>query len=168
MAFWAGKSKTLLRIKLLEYRAFEGLKQNRAFYKHNKLVLDHKMRQFKDNLKRKAFLGWEKQYKEWKIVKNREDFDRSVKLELQHICAQYNKEIETLRDKLQEANAIVENEHRTKAMMQENLKKVFMRGVCALNFEAMNLLNPSDTNYQQQIEREMEKQVMNAMNSVAL
>jgi hypothetical protein len=31
MAFWAGKSKTLLRIKLLEYRAFEGLKQNRAF-----------------------------------------------------------------------------------------------------------------------------------------
>jgi len=39
MAFWAGKSKTLLRIKLLEYRAFEGLKQNRAFQKHNKLVL---------------------------------------------------------------------------------------------------------------------------------
>lgn len=25
--------------------------------------------------------------------------------------------------------------------MQENLKKAFMRGVCALNFEAMNVFN---------------------------
>jgi hypothetical protein len=29
-------------------------------------------------------------------------------------------------------------------MMQENLKKAFMRGVCALNFEAMHILNPND------------------------
>jgi centrosomal protein POC5 len=28
--------------------------------------------------------------------------------------------------------------------MQDNLKKAFMRGVCALNFEAMNILHPSD------------------------
>lgn len=27
--------------------------------------------------------------------------------------------------------------------MQENLKRAFMRGVCALNFEAMNVLNGS-------------------------
>lgn len=59
------------------------------------------------------------------------------------------------------------SEHRNKAMMQENLKKAFMRGVCALNFEAMNILQPSDQNYQQQIEREMERQVVSAMNSVA-
>lgn len=26
--------------------------------------------------------------------------------------------------------------------MQEGLKKAFMRGVCALNFEAMNILTP--------------------------
>ena len=29
--------------------------------------------------------------------------------------------------------------------MQENLQKAFMRGVCALNFEAMNILNPNET-----------------------
>lgn len=51
-------------------------------------------------------------------------------------------------------------------MMQENLKKAFMRGVCALNFEAMNILNPNDVNYQHQIEKEMEKQVMYAMNDI--
>lgn len=41
-----------------------------------------------------------------------------------------------------------------------------MRGVCALNFEAMNILHPSEQ--QSQIEKEMERQVVNAMNSVAL
>lgn len=40
-------------------------------------------------------------------------------------------------------------------MMQEQLKKAFMRGVCALNFEAMHILNPNDQ--QMHIEREMEK-----------
>jgi centrosomal protein POC5 len=49
-----------------------------------------------------------------------------------------------LRQKLDEANVIVEQENKNKAMMQENLKKAFMRGVCALNFEAMNILNPND------------------------
>lgn len=68
-------------------------------------------------MKRKVFQGWGKQYKEWKIVKNREDFDKAVKLELQNICAQYNKEIESLRDKLNEAQMIVDSEHRNKAMM---------------------------------------------------
>jgi len=28
--------------------------------------------------------------------------------------------------------------------MQDNLKKAFMRGVCALNYEAMNILDSGD------------------------
>ena len=44
--------------------------------------------------------------------------------------------------------------------MQENLKKVFMRSVCALNFEAMNILDPNEQNMMQQA---MEKQIDNAM-----
>ena len=49
--------------------------------------------------------------------------------------------------------------------MQENLKKAFMRGVCALNFEAMHILNPND---QGKIEMELEKQVANAMNFASI
>ena len=45
--------------------------------------------------------------------------------------------------------------------MQDNLKKAFMRGVCALNFEAMNILHPSDA--AGQIEKEMERQMNQAM-----
>lgn len=40
-------------------------------------------------------------------------------------------------------------------MMSENLKKAFMRGVCALNFEAMNILNPNES--QMQLEKEIER-----------
>eukprot|EP00930_Biecheleria_cincta_P027079 TRINITY_DN19025_c0_g1_i1.p1 TRINITY_DN19025_c0_g1~~TRINITY_DN19025_c0_g1_i1.p1 ORF type:complete len:660 (+),score=112.40 TRINITY_DN19025_c0_g1_i1:90-1982(+) len=43
-------------------------------------------------------------------------------------------EAEELRKQLQE-------EARQRALLQDNLKRVFMRGVCALNFEAMSLLN---------------------------
>lgn len=147
MSFWAGKAKMMLRIKLLQHQAFYALRKYRDFKKHSKRVLEHKMRQYREKVKREVFKGWGMQYKQWKIVKNREDFDKAVKLELQHICSQYNKEIESLRERLNEAQAIVDNEQRHKTMMQENLKKAFMRGVCALNFEAMNILNPSDQNY---------------------
>jgi centrosomal protein POC5 len=40
-------------------------------------------------------------------------------------------------------NAMNRNRH----MMQENLKKVFMRSVCALNFEAMSILDPAEQAY---------------------
>ncbi|CDW91294.1 UNKNOWN [Stylonychia lemnae] len=167
MALWAGKGKTLARMKVLQFKCFNALKQYREFKKHSKNVLKHKLEQYRENTKRKVFLGWEKQYKEWKIIKNRDDFEKAVKTELQQICAQYSKEIESLRQKLDEANGVVEQENKNKAMMSENLKKAFMRGVCALNFEAMNILNPNDVNYQSQIEKEMEKQVMFAMNDIS-
>ena len=44
--------------------------------------------------------------------------------------------------------------------MQENLKQVFMRSVCALNFEAMNILDPAEQNNMQQ---ELQRQVENTM-----
>ena len=48
-----------------------------------------------------------------------------------------------LRKKLEEANVQLAQGNSQKAAMQENLKKAFMRSVCALNFEAMDILDPS-------------------------
>lgn len=49
-------------------------------------------------------------------------------------------------------------------MMQENLKKVFMRSVCALNFEAMTILDPAEQNFaQQKMEQELQRQMDNAL-----
>lgn len=55
-----------------------------------------------------------------------------VGLERQRMAA----ELERLQQQLSK-------EERHRVQLQENLKRVFMRGVCALNFEAMTLLNPS-------------------------
>lgn len=48
-----------------------------------------------------------------------------------------------LRKRLDEATYNVDQGNRMKGVMQENLKKAFMRSVCALNFEAMNILDPN-------------------------
>ncbi len=44
MSFWSGKSKMLLRIKLLQHRAFSALKDYRDFKKHSKRVLENRLR----------------------------------------------------------------------------------------------------------------------------
>jgi len=48
--------------------------------------------------------------------------------------SQLSCEVEDLKRKLSE-------EGKQRALLQDNLKRVFMRGVCALNFEAMSLLS---------------------------
>lgn len=40
---------------------------------------------------------------------------------------------------------LLKEEEQQRALLQENLKRVFMRGVCALNFEAMTLLSDGTT-----------------------
>lgn len=45
-------------------------------------------------------------------------------------------------------SSLLAEEQRQRALLQENLKRVFMRGVCALNFEAMTLLSDGTTTEQ--------------------
>jgi len=68
--------------------------------------------------------------------------------------------VEQLRTQLAE-------EQRQRAYLQENLKRVFMRGVCALNFEAMSLLAdggittaaaPEDEQQQQEQQQQQQQQ----------
>ena len=93
---------------------------------------------------RNVFQAWGKNFKETKVRRDKEKFDRTVKLELQSISATYQKEIETLRNKLSDSDRQTNINNRNRHMMQENLKKVFMRSVCALNFEAMIILDPAE------------------------
>lgn len=54
----------------------------------------------------------------------------------------YGKEITDLKNKLNEANNSIEKYKENKAYLQENLKRALMRGVVAMNLEAMNILEP--------------------------
>lgn len=59
---------------------------------------------------------------------------------MNEIANRYQKEMQMLRDKLAEASSRIEDYERNKQSMQDNLKKAFMKGICAMNFEAMNAL----------------------------
>ncbi len=54
----------------------------------------------------------------------------------------YGKEITDLKMKLAEANSSIEKYKENKIYLQENLKRALMRGVVAMNLEAMNILEP--------------------------
>lgn len=60
--------------------------------------------------------------------------------EIDEITQRFNKEMSELRTQLAETQKNLQQVHVTKESMQDNLKKAFMRGVCALNFEAMNVI----------------------------
>ena len=54
----------------------------------------------------------------------------------------YGKEINNLRFKVQESNSMLDKFKESKTQIQDNLKKALMRGVVAMNLEAMNILEP--------------------------
>lgn len=144
LALMAGKNKQLTKLKVSQYKAFKALKNYAGFKKHTKNVLEMRARENKLKMKRKVFQGWGKHWKSWKIQKDKEDFDCKLKDEMSVISAQYSKEIDTLRKQLNEARDAINTYEKTKMMTQENLKKAFMKGVCAMNMEAMTILNPND------------------------
>lgn len=65
--------------------------------------------------------------------------------ESNELIVKFNKENELLQRKLQETQSSLDEINISKEEMQENLKRAFMRGVCALNFEAMNILQEKKT-----------------------
>ena len=66
MALWSGQGKTIARIRTTQMRAFLALKAYRAFKKHSKNVLEHKLRKFKLAKARTIFQGWNKAHQEYK------------------------------------------------------------------------------------------------------
>lgn len=51
-----------------------------------------------------------------------------------------NKEIESLRIKLEEASVKIETDTKEKQTIQDDLKRAFVRGLCSMNQDAMNIL----------------------------
>ncbi|EGR33012.1 hypothetical protein IMG5_063830 [Ichthyophthirius multifiliis] len=74
--------------------------------------------------------------------------------EVEEITLKFQKEISLLKQQFQESQKALQQINENKENMQENLKKAFMRGICALNFEAMNVIgNPVDPLQEQIIQK---------------
>ena len=144
MALWSCKGQTLARMRVIQMKCFLALKKYAEYKKHTKAVLENKKKARRVIQMRRVFQAWGKSFADTKVKRDKEKFDRAVKAELQSISATYQKEIQQLRQTANEAERNQAMLNRNKHIMQENLKKVFMRSVCALNFEAMNILDPAE------------------------
>ena len=89
---------------------------------------------------RKLFGAWKSHHVSnlEKIIKA--SLDDQHNKDISNMASKFNKEIEHLTIKLKETTEQLETATRAKIEMQDNLKRAFMRGVSAMNFEAMTLL----------------------------
>lgn len=117
LAVWSGEGKTLARIRGLQLKCFLALKQYRQWKKHSQAVLANKAKKFKQEHSRRVFQAWHKEFKVYKIQKDKEDFEKALKHEVQSISGTYSKEIDMLRRKLEESNEFVREAQANKTYM---------------------------------------------------
>ena len=138
------KNKYLIYLKKLafinvlkKYHNKKKQKKNQKFNAINKYNL---------KLKNFCFETLKKNWKEMKLFKIVSQKENEFNTKLNEMANYYNKEITDLRNKLNDANYNIEKTNQSKNQLQENLKKVLMRGVMAMNMEAMNVLDKNGVN----------------------
>jgi hypothetical protein len=115
----------------------------RADFKRNKKTkrISAKIkRNYLKRLKKNAFFGLKENFKDMQVVKALNGKDADCQRKTIEISQVYGREISDLRNKLVEANNQLEKLKESKNAISENLRKALMRGVVAMNMEAMNVL----------------------------
>ena len=131
--------KILKRYKSL---AFNGVLMKYHLKKKSKKDKIKKCRQnYWNKYKTIFFKNLKQNWREMQLYKVVSVKEKACDDKLNEMAQKYGKEITDLRNKLNDANILIEQNNQAKAQIQENLKKVLMRGVMAMNMEAMNVLD---------------------------
>ncbi|XP_066931658.1 centrosomal protein POC5-like [Clytia hemisphaerica] len=112
--------------------------------KHNderRQVFAQKMAEkfYKRSLMNKVWIGWRS------VVENtwKRRVEKACQIKSQEICLKltedYEERLQALQQELAGARAEIAKMHTERDCYEENMKKAFMRGVCALNMEAMSM-----------------------------
>ena len=150
-------SQIIIKEKLVEilYRKNHDkiLKRYKSLAFHNVLMKYHLKKKTKkdkiklcrkkywDSFKTTFFKNLKQNWLDMKIYKIVSVKEKACDDKLNEMAQKYGKEINDLRNKLNDANLLIEQNNQAKNQIQENLKKVLMRGVMAMNMEAMNVLD---------------------------
>ncbi|XP_065797224.1 centrosomal protein POC5 isoform X2 [Muntiacus reevesi] len=103
---------------------------------------------FQRTLLKKAWRGWRAVVqKQW-----REVVERACQARAEEVCVQisndYEAKVALLSGALENAKAEIQRMQHEKEHFEDSMKKAFMRGVCALNLEAMTIFqNRGDTDF---------------------
>lgn len=101
-------------------------------------------RHYERNLSQKVWDAWHSVIED----KWRNRVEKACQAKAQEVCMNLTNEYETkvrsLNEALEAARAEVTKLHQERDCYEETMKKAFMRGVCALNLEAMTMFQPQD------------------------
>ncbi|KAI5144232.1 Centrosomal Protein Poc5 [Manis pentadactyla] len=99
---------------------------------------------FQRTLLKKVWKGWRSVIqKQWKDV-----VERACQARAEEVCVQisndYESRVSVLSGALENAKAEIQRMQQEKEQFEDSMKKAFMRGVCALNLEAMTIFQNRD------------------------
>ncbi|GAA6109049.1 centrosomal protein POC5 [Tachysurus ichikawai] len=105
---------------------------------------------YKLQLKKKVWAAWHSLIQRgW-----RERAERACRARAEEVCLQLSADYEAKLgehvEALQKAHAEIQRLHREKERYEDSMKKAFMRGVCALNIEALSMFHTADTDRHEQ------------------
>ncbi|KAM3142330.1 hypothetical protein pb186bvf_005487 [Paramecium bursaria] len=128
------KNKKLLQQLYSEFKKYSNNRKNKK--KNSQRALKHYQLTLQGHI-------WKLFIKAFNIsirdtIKERAKLQQQTDLDI--LVMKFQKEQQLLESKLSEMAIQLDEANRVRNGMQENLKRAFMRGVCALNFEAMNVL----------------------------
>lgn len=100
---------------------------------------------YAQRLKLKAFLSWQC----FLINKHKAKVEKACKKKAEEVCydlaTKYESKIKKLEEELNVSKLEIEKYKLEMAKHEENMKKALMRGVCALNLEAMSIFNENSS-----------------------
>ena len=99
---------------------------------------------YKDNLRQKAFNHLKKLWIERLKTKTQEQITQEMGDQMEEMSMKFTKQIQMLEKSLQDANQTNQMHEQNKLELQQNLKNAFLKGLCAMNFEAMNVLGSNN------------------------
>ncbi|CAF0855470.1 unnamed protein product [Brachionus calyciflorus] len=100
---------------------------------------------YSQRLKLKMFFNW--QY--FQITRHKSKVEKACKKKAEEVCydlaTNYENKIKKLEEELNSSRHEIEKYKIEMAKNEENMRKALMRGVCALNMEAMSIFNEQST-----------------------
>ncbi|CAJ1068899.1 centrosomal protein POC5 isoform X1 [Xyrichtys novacula] len=135
--------------RLEKMRAFTHWRLQHAEAKEEAHAAQAARQHYNMQLKKKVWLGWHSLVqKHWKVKLERACRARAEEV-CTHLSSEYEAKLAEHCDAIEKAQAEIQRLQLERERYEESMKKAFMRGVCALNIEALGMFHSSEGRQQQ-------------------
>ncbi|XP_040899232.1 centrosomal protein POC5 [Toxotes jaculatrix] len=132
------------KVKLEKMRAFTHWRLQHTEAKEEAHATQVAQQHYNLQLKKKVWLGWHSLVqKHWKVKVERACRARAEEV-CAHLSAEYEAKLAEHCEAIEKAQAEIQRLRLERERYEESMKKAFMRGVCALNMEALSMFHTTE------------------------